>query len=362
MFEPDRVVERVTGAPDLAELDARRRCRFVHGREELVGASPGSNTTTARASRRARRARPPTSSAGRTTRNAFGTSVWRCANDGGSTTTRSKRCSRRRRRSISTNASPVDVCTVHARTAAMNRLWARLRSAVRSAGPLTSTRSTLVAPPAAAATEKPPVLANTSSTRAPLRHRPHQRPVVALVEEVPGLVAADDVGLEGEAPLAEPDRARRVAARRSSMPSVSPNVSPLPTVRERRSTTRSGSSASHSVGDHGGEVGEPDRGVQLDDQRAVVAVDHQRRQAVVLAVHAAVGVGVGIGGERRAALEGGRDPLPPERLVDRTRFAVVQDLEADRRSRDPTARSPRSRRLASNTTARSPGARRRRPT
>ena len=50
------------------------------------------------------------------------------------------------------------------------------------------------------------MLANTSSTRAPLRHRPHQRPVVALVEEVSGLVAADDVGLQREAALAEPDR------------------------------------------------------------------------------------------------------------------------------------------------------------
>ena len=216
----------------------------------------------------------------------------------------------------------------------MNRLWARLRSAVRSAGPLTSTRSTLVAPPAAAATEKPPVLANTSSTRAPLaidrtsarlsrwsrkcpvllprttsasKVRPRSRnrtgpsgggpTIVVAVGEPERLALGDAAGEAQDDPL----RVERLAQRR----------------------------------DHRGEVGEPDRGVQLDDQRAVVAVDDQRWQPVVLAVHAAVGVGVGIGGERRAALEGGRDPLPPERVVDRARLAVVQDLDADRRRRIP---------------------------
>ena len=205
----------------------------------------------------------------------------------------------------------------------MNRLWARLRSAARNAGPLTSMRSTLVAPPAAAATEKPPVLANTSSTRAPLRHRPHQRPVVALVEEVPGLVTADDVGLQRQAALAEPNRTigRRSDDRRAvgeperlALADVAGQAQDDALRVERLAQRR----------DHSGEVGEPDRGVQLDDERAVVAVDDERRQAVVLAVHAPVGVGVGIGGERRAALERGRDPLPPERLVDLARLAVVQ--------------------------------------
>ena len=101
-----------------------------------------------------------------------------------------------------------------------------LRTAVASAGRLWSTLVTAVAPPAAACTENPPVQANTSSTRAPVGHRADARPVVALVEEVPGLLAVHDVGLERQPVLEERHRLVGQLAEQRPTPSTPPTLPP----------------------------------------------------------------------------------------------------------------------------------------
>ncbi len=63
----------------------------------------------------------------------------------------------------------------------------------------------------------------------------------------------------------------------------------------------------------------PRRRVELEHHRAGVPVGDQPGQAVVLTVHEPVGVGVGVRGECRPAVERGRQPAAPEVVVDRQR-------------------------------------------
>ena len=166
------------------------------------------------------------------------------------------------------------------------------------------------------------------------RHAPGQDPVVALVEEVAGLLPVHHICLEPQAALLEQHRPVRWRADQ--------RIAFLQPVQCR------GVQLAGQAQDHGGrverrlhrrqqvrQVGNPRGRVQLHHQGAVVGIQHQAGEAVVLPVEHPVSRGVA-GGEQRPAHGTGRgDPGRPEGGVHRDRLAVVQHLEADRAGRVP---------------------------
>ena len=136
--------------------------------------------------------------------------------------------------------------------------------------------------------EKPPVLANTSSTSAPaamprtsarLSRWSRKCPVFCPCTTSASRVRprSRNEHRAGSAPHRRPCRRRPVRTSRRRPPHGSDGARPA---RVR--------AAVDSTVDDDREVREPRRRVHLHDERPVVAIDDEARQAVVLAVHAAV--------------------------------------------------------------------------
>ena len=150
-------------------------------------------------------------------------------------------------------------------------------------------------------------------------------PVLALVEEEPGLLAGADVDGEPRLVLGDHDLGRRVAAGRLAAPAVAPGAAD-PDVGEL------GAAALEAV-DHRAEVAAPERrggGAVEDDHGGVrVEVDDEARAGVALAVDEAA---AGAADEQRvagAAPCGGLDAGAHPAGVDR-RAGGVEDARADR--------------------------------
>ena len=175
--------------------------------------------------------------------------------------------------------------------------------------------------------------ANTSSTRRAVGQAPDADPVVPLVEEVAGLLAPHDVGLERQPVLAERHRlapAARRRARRRRTPGAGARA-PRPS---RRTIALRPGERRRAPSTTAPNVGQPGRRVGLDDERRVVAVDDQpgearrsrraRRGSRSCASDAA--------SVARRSSDAAIAVVPPV-VVDRHRVAVVQDPDPDRRRR-----------------------------
>ena len=211
-------------------------------------------------------------------------------------------------------------------------LSAMLCSAAASVGADRSTACTDLAPPAAACTLNPPVDAKTSSTSTPGRHLADADAIGSLIEEVAGLLAGADVGVELQAGLEEPHRAVGNTPGDHVAVLQTEGLAGLQIAGEAQHHARAAGGVEQRLDDRH-EVREPDRGVELDDEHVGVAVDDEAGHAVVLAVEDSVCevCSVGIGRERDADVEGGADRRVPPVVVDRRRLADVEDAELDRR-------------------------------
>ena len=160
--------------------------------------------------------------------------------------------------------------------------------------------------------------------------------VVALVEEVPGLLAANDVGLEREPRLEERHGPLdRLACDELAL--LQP-VQVLVAGRAREAQHDRGRPAQVDERvDHVAQVRHPRRRVQLHDEHVRVAIDDEAGQAVVLAVDEPVAGGrrIELGRERRPSLDRRAEPRPEPCRVDRHRRALVEHLHADGRRRVP---------------------------
>ncbi len=158
-----------------------------------------------------------------------------------------------------------------------------------------------------------------------LAHRGQQRPVLPLVEEVPGLLAADHVGLEQQPVLEERHRLDGQVTHHGHRPAADAATMAHDHGRRNDQLTE--------TVDDVRKVGQPGRGVDLRHVRVVVAIDHEAGQAVVLPVDEAIPGGVAGLLQRPPVRQRGAQSPGPERRVDRRRPAVVQDTDADRRVR-----------------------------
>ena len=172
----------------------------------------------------------------------------------------------------------------------------------------------------------------------PGRQGPDDPAVVALVEEEPGLLPADDVGLEPQAGFAEHhDRTRRLLARRRG-------AAELRAVLEADQARRFlavPAQAQDQAGrlehrlDHRCQLrhaGQPHGRVELEHQGVGVAVEHETRPTIALAVDEPEAVGVRSDGLRCAARHRGVEPRAPPRRIDSDRLAGVEDPDADGRT------------------------------
>jgi hypothetical protein len=172
--------------------------------------------------------------------------------------------------------------------------------------------------------------------------RCHQPSVVALVEEMAGLLSVEQVDPEPHAVFQEHDLVvERIA------PHDATRVSGVGRdadgggwerwcgcrVRDRARRAQDDPRWFEQVGgdrDHAVEVREPRSGVERDHHAGVVSVDDQAGQRVVLAVNQPVGGGASVGRELRAAFDSAGHARTQEVGVDGGRLAVVEDADSDR--------------------------------
>ena len=158
---------------------------------------------------------------------------------------------------------------------------------------------------------------------------PQPGPVVALVEEVSGLLPGDHVGLHHQPVLPEQHRSVGCGAQQGGAlgPGRAECRADVATGPQHHGGRR------HPFGDELGEhrqVGEPGPAVDLGHHHLGVLVEHQPGEPVVLAVHEPVGIGVGRGAQRRPDRQGRIEPLGPEVAVDVAGPPAVEHLDPDR--------------------------------
>jgi hypothetical protein len=145
------------------------------------------------------------------------------------------------------------------------------------------------------------------------------------------LLATHDIGLEDEPVLAEQNGSgRHVADQRHAFMQPEQLRALARHVAAEAQHERGGMQKLAEQRQQRRQVGQPCGGVELEDERVAVAVEHQAGHAVVLAMDDPVPGGVAGGEHRPPTIDRGLDLRPPPRRVDRGRLAVMQHADADR--------------------------------
>lgn len=155
----------------------------------------------------------------------------------------------------------------------------------------------------------------------------HHGPVVALIEEVPRLLAVDDIGLESEPVLEKRHRLVGSGAEESIALLESVQSACVEGASETQYERRRVPEFVDRLGDVR-EVRDPRGGVHLEDHRGVVAVEDETGHRVAFAVDESDARGVAAVDEGLATISRSLEAAAPEGPVDGGRCPVVQDPDA----------------------------------